>query len=138
MPSPTDTLLRTQLSPVPAHTIFGLVGSMATAPIDCTSWLSKTGLNVVPPSTDFHTPPLAEPAMTVMRPLSSTAATAAMRPLICAEPTLRAGSPEMAPASNRAGRDAPGCCPEMTGDSSSTPAEIPINVCCPYRFIGST
>src|SRR6266704_2132549 len=32
-----------------------------TAPIDCTGCRSKTGLNVVPPFTDFHTPPLAEP-----------------------------------------------------------------------------
>src|SRR5207248_10241311 len=93
----------THLSPLPAHTIFGFDGSIATAPIDCTAWLSNTGLNVVPLSTDFHTPPLAEPTITVSRPFSSSAATAATRPLISAEPMLRAGRPEIVPASNRAG-----------------------------------
>src|SRR5258708_38130832 len=104
MPSPIDTLLRTQLSPVPTHTVLGLVGSIATAPMDWTFWLAKTGLKVVPLSTDFQTPPLAEPMTTVTRPLSSTALTAATRPLISAEPTLRAGRPEIVPASNRADR----------------------------------
>src|SRR5271157_1467052 len=103
MPSPMETLLRTQLSPVPVHTVFEFVGSMATAPIDCTAGLSNTGLKVAPPLTDFHTPPLAEAANRVRRPASSTAATAAMRPLICAEPMLRAGRPEIAPASNLTG-----------------------------------
>ena len=41
--------------------VFGFFGSMATAPIDCTGCLSKTGLKVVPPFTDFQTPPLAAP-----------------------------------------------------------------------------
>src|SRR5450432_3828932 len=103
MPSPIETLLRTQLSPVPAQTFLGLPGSMATAPIDCTVGLSKTGLKVVPPLTDFQTPPLAEAAKTVRRPPSFTAATAATRPLIWAEPILRAGRPETVPASNRMG-----------------------------------
>ena len=39
------------------------------------SCLSNTGLNVVPPFIDFHTPPLAAPMYTVSRPLSFTAAT---------------------------------------------------------------
>src|SRR6476660_8682585 len=99
MPSPTETLLRTQLSPVPAHTILGLVGSIATAPIDWTAVLSKTGLKLVPPFTDFQTPPLAEPTKTVSRPFWLMAVTAEMRPLIAAEPMLRAGNPEMVPAS---------------------------------------
>jgi len=43
MPSPIDTLLRVQLSPVPTHTTFGCEGSSAIAPIDCTGSLSKTG-----------------------------------------------------------------------------------------------
>src|SRR5471032_3713757 len=103
MPSPMETLLRTQLSPVPAQTFFGLPGSMATAPMDCTAGLSKTGLKLVPPLTDFHTPPLAEAAKTVSLPPSLTAATAATRPLIWAEPILRAGRPEIVPASNRTG-----------------------------------
>jgi len=61
MPSPIDTLLRIHASPVPTHTTLGFFGSMVTAPIDCIGCRSKTGLNVVPPFTDFHTPPLAEP-----------------------------------------------------------------------------
>src|SRR5436309_15692517 len=103
MPSPTETLLRSQDSPVPTQTISGFEGSIATAPIDCTSWRSKTGLNVVPPFTDFQTPPLAEPANIVSRPLSFTAVTAAMRPLIIADPMLRAGRPDTVPESYRTG-----------------------------------
>jgi hypothetical protein len=105
MPSPIETLFLIQLSPEPAQTILGFVGSIATAPIDWTFCWSNTGLNVVPPSTDFHTPPLADPMMTVSRPLSSEAVTAATRPLIMAEPMFRAGRPEIVPASNRASVD---------------------------------
>ncbi len=61
MPSPIETLLRVQDSPVPTQTTFGFFGSIVTAPIDCTGCLSKTGLKVVPPLTDFQTPPLAAP-----------------------------------------------------------------------------
>src|SRR5271154_4546211 len=103
MPSPTETLLRIQLSPVPTQTVFVLEGSTATAPIDCTSWLSNTGENVVPPFTDFHTPPLAAPIKTVSNPWSLNAVTAATRPLIIAEPILRGGSPDTVPASNLTG-----------------------------------
>ena len=60
-PSPTDTLLRVHASPVPTQTVFAFFGSTVMAPIDCTGCLSNTGLYVVPPLTDFHTPPLAEP-----------------------------------------------------------------------------
>src|SRR5580704_6785714 len=73
---------------------------MATAPIDCTGWRSKTGLKVVPPLIDFHTPPLAAPTNTVTRPSFSIASKAAMRPLMVAEPMLRIGKPEMVAASN--------------------------------------
>ena len=76
---------------------------MATAPIDCTSGLSKTDLKVVPPLIDFHTPPLAAPTKTVSRPLSLMASTAAMRPLIVADPILRADKPEMVEESNLTG-----------------------------------
>ena len=61
MPSPMDTLLRVQASPVPTHTVSGLRGSMVTAPMDCTASWSNTDSKVVPPSCDFHTPPLAAP-----------------------------------------------------------------------------
>ena len=50
-----------QASPVPAHTIEGLDGATASAPIACTFMLSKTGRKVAPLSTDFHTPPDAAP-----------------------------------------------------------------------------
>src|SRR5579863_3289023 len=73
---------------------------MATAPIDCTGWRSNTGLNVVPPLIDFHTPPLAAPTNTVTRPFFSIASTAAIRPLMVAEPMLRMGKPEMVAESN--------------------------------------
>jgi hypothetical protein len=45
---------------VPAQTVEGLDWSIVTAPMD---WMcsSNTGLNVVPLSVDFHTPPLAVP-----------------------------------------------------------------------------
>ena len=36
---------------------------MVIAPIDWTGCLSKTGLKLVPPFTDFQTPPLAEPTI---------------------------------------------------------------------------
>ena len=76
----------------------GSIGSIAIAPIDCTGCLSNTGLNVVPPSVDFHTPPDAAPTKSVVLPsLSGRAATAAMRPLIAAEPMLRAPRPEITP-----------------------------------------
>jgi hypothetical protein len=61
--------------------------------------MSNTDLKLLPPFTDFQTPPLADPANTVSRPSSFTAATAAMRPLIIAEPILRAGNPDTVPAS---------------------------------------
>src|SRR5713226_8242412 len=95
MPSPIDTLLRVHASPVPTHTAFAFFGSTVIAPMDCTDCLSNTGLKVVPPLTDFHTPPLAAPTYTVRRAPSWTAARAATRPLIAADPMLRAPRPEI-------------------------------------------
>jgi hypothetical protein len=92
----------------------GFVGSMVTAPIDCTSVLSKTDLKVVPPFTDFHTPPLAAPANTVRRPCSRTASTAAMRPLMTADPILRAGRPDIVAESNFTG----GCAAALTAQAA--------------------
>src|SRR5258706_1744049 len=100
MPLPIDTLLRVHASPVPAQFVFGACGSMATAPMDCAPSLSNTGLNVVPPFEDFQTPPLAAPAYTVSRPSSFTAAIAATRPLMAAEPMFRAPRPEIVSESN--------------------------------------
>src|SRR5439155_26931312 len=100
MPSPIDTLLRVQLSPLPTQTFFGLEGSSAIAPIDCTGCSSNTGLKVVPPSVDFHTPPLAAPTNSVTLPeVSVYPARAEIRPLMAAEPILRAPRPESVPAS---------------------------------------
>src|SRR5438034_10627956 len=74
MPSPTETLLRVQASPVPTQIVLGDCGSTVIAPMDSTGSLSNTGLNVVPPLVDFQTPPLAAPTYTVSRPFSLTAA----------------------------------------------------------------
>src|SRR5580700_10151365 len=90
-----ETLLRVQDSPLPAQIVLGAFGSIAMAPIDCAVCLSNMGLKVVPPFTDFHTPPLAAPTYTVSRPFSLTAVSAAMRPLIVAEPMFRAPRPDI-------------------------------------------
>src|SRR5205823_12941064 len=96
MPLPIETLLRVQLSPVPTQMFFGFFGSRVTAPIDCTGCSSKTGLKRVPLSSDFQTPPLAAPMKIVNLPLGSRMASiAATRPLIAAEPMLRAPRPEI-------------------------------------------
>src|SRR3954464_6503594 len=89
MPVPTETLLRVHASPVPTQTVFGLLGSMVTAPMDCV-YLSKTGLNVVPPFSDFQTPPEALPTYKVSRLFSITASMAETRPLMTPGPMLRA------------------------------------------------
>jgi hypothetical protein len=60
MPSPTETLFLTQDSPVPTQTVFGFFGSILMSPMDGL-YLSKTGLNFTPPSSDFQTPPEAAP-----------------------------------------------------------------------------
>src|ERR1700722_1696685 len=126
MPSPIETLLRVHHSPVPTQIVFGACGSIAIAPIDCDVCLSNTGLNVVPPFTDFHTPPLAAPMYTVKRPSSFTAVSAATRPLIAAEPILRAPSPEMESESNFASCAArlPGYRSTETRIKNPTPAAI--------------
>src|SRR5437660_7266664 len=108
MPSPTDVELRVQGSPVPTQTVFELEGSMVTAPMDWTGFLSKTGLNVVPPSSDFQTPPLAAPTKRVVLPPWLRPATAETRPLIVADPMLRAESPERTPESTMGERSPAG------------------------------
>src|SRR6476620_1803805 len=97
MPLPTETELRVQLSPVPTQTILGLDGSIAMSPIDITGWRSNTGRKVIPPSSDFHTPPDAAPTNKVVLPSGSRwPAMAEIRPDIWAEPMLRMPSPETA------------------------------------------
>ncbi len=101
MPSPIETLLRVQASPVPTQTVSTLRRSISTAPIDCTGWSSNTGVKVVAPSSDFQTPPLAAPTHTMSLPSGRvTASSEEMRPLIAAEPMLRAPRPEMIDESN--------------------------------------
>src|SRR4029453_13404574 len=96
MPSPMETLFRVHDSPVPTHTFFEFFGSSAIAPIDCTGCSSNTGRYRVPLSSDFQTPPLAAPTNSVIFPDGSRVpARAEMRPLIVAEPMLRAPRPEM-------------------------------------------
>jgi hypothetical protein len=56
-----EMLLRTQASPVPTHTMFGSDGAMAMAPMDWAGWSSKVGLQLIPPSVVFQTPPEAAP-----------------------------------------------------------------------------
>src|ERR1051325_1007621 len=94
-----ETLFLTQDSPVPTQTILWLEVSMVTAPIDCTASRSNTGLKVVAPLIDFHTPPLADPTNTVILPFSSTASIAAILPLMVAEPIFLAVSPDIVPES---------------------------------------
>src|SRR5262249_45241330 len=102
MPSPIDTELRVHASPVPTQTVLALLGSIATAPIDWTACLSNTGLNVGPPSGASPPPPEAEPTNRMVLPPTIRPATAAIRPLIAAEPMLRESSPESVPASRTA------------------------------------
>src|SRR5215217_2167135 len=96
MPSPIETVLRVHVSPVPTQTFLEFFGSSAMAPIDCTDCSSNMGRYRVPLSSDFQTPPLAEPTNSVILPDGScTPAMHEMRPLIAADPMLRAPSPEM-------------------------------------------
>src|SRR5579864_924433 len=94
-----ETLFLVQLSPVPTQTFLWFEGSIVTAPIDCAGSLSNTGLKVVAPLIDFHTPPLADPTKTVILPFSSTASMAEIRPPMVAEPMFLADKPEMVPES---------------------------------------
>ena len=99
MPSPMETELRVHDSPVPTQMTCVFLGSICTSPMDCTGCLSKTGLKVVPPSWLFQTPPLAAPTNSKVFPPTFLPATAEMRPLIVADPMLRAFNPEMTPES---------------------------------------
>jgi hypothetical protein len=91
-PSPTDTLLRGLPSPVPTQTTSGLLGSIAREPMDATGCSSNTGSQVMPPLTDFQTPPVAEPTQTRFGSFAHPSTTA-MRPLMAAGPMARAFMP---------------------------------------------
>src|SRR5262245_8011332 len=138
MPSPMETELRVHDSPVPTQTVEGWLGSIATAPIDCAGWSSKTGLKVVPPSRERQTPPLAEPTESSTLPSGVLrASTAAMRPLIVAEPTLRAPSPEMTVLPKTAGlADAP---PRVEADpGASAPRTGTVDAVAPHAAASRT
>src|SRR5262249_50027998 len=122
MPSPMETELRIHDSPVPTQTTFGRVGSSAMDPIDCTGCLSKTGFKVVPPSSDFQTPPDAAPTKSVVVLPSGRAAMAETRPLIVAEPMLRAPSPERPPPRKTGG---PPGAPDGAGGAAVWAASAP-------------
>src|SRR6478609_2197090 len=118
-----ETLFRVQLSPVPTQMFLWFEGSIVTAPIDWAGSRSNTGLNVVAPLMDFHTPPLADPTNTVILPFSSTASIAAMRPLIVAEPMFLAVNPEMVPESYFTGA---GACAEAARHRANSRAKTGI------------
>src|SRR6476646_5939963 len=101
-----ETLFRVQLSPVPTQTFLWLEGSIVTAPIDCAGSRSNTGLKVVSPLMDFHTPPLADPTKRVILPPSSTASMSEIRPPMVADPMFLAVKPEMVPESYLTGAGA--------------------------------
>src|SRR3954470_9534433 len=62
MPQPIEMWLRVYGSPVPAYTTFGSLGATAMDPTDCTGCASKSDVQWMPPSVDFHSPPDAAPA----------------------------------------------------------------------------
>src|SRR5512146_2786005 len=79
-PSPIRSASRiAHASPVPAHTVDGLDGATASAPIAWTFIESNTGRNVAPLSTDFHMPPDAAPTYHTRRS-PGTPVIDAMRP----------------------------------------------------------
>src|SRR6185312_15259401 len=118
------TELRVHASPVPTQIVLGFAGSIVIAPIDCTLCLSNTGVNVVPPSVERHTPPEAAPTNSVVCPFTLTAATAAIRPLIAAEPMLRAPRPAIVALSITAARDGGGGVAAVAPALSAGPGEM--------------
>src|SRR5581483_571649 len=87
-PSPHEELCRLLFSPVPTHTMSGLLCDTATSPIEIIPSWSKTGSQVVPLLTVFQTPPPADPTY-IIRGLLSTTAKASTRPPIIAGPMVR-------------------------------------------------
>src|SRR3712207_6167694 len=88
MPSPRLSELRGLPSPVPAHTMAGLLCWMATEPILSVGCSSKSGVQAAPAFSVFHTPPEAVPMNHVLGLLCTTS-TDVTRPLMPAGPMLR-------------------------------------------------
>ena len=76
-------------SPDPTHTISLSLGAIATAPIDCTDCLSKTGSKVTPLSPVLNKPPVESPTKK-MAGLRGSIAISLTRPPIAAGPIDRA------------------------------------------------
>src|SRR6266545_8025697 len=88
MPSPHEDELRLLASPVPAHTRSGFFCHTATAPMDWTGCLSKTGLQVVPWFAVLKSPPVPVATKNVAGRFSTTAKSET-RPPQFAGPTER-------------------------------------------------
>src|ERR1043166_1966497 len=99
-PSPYPTLRWLLFSPVPTHTTSGFFGSTATVPIEYDAWASKTGVQVVPAFTVFHTPPECTATYQVLLSEGCTA-TSPIRPEGAAGPMFRSLSPAKRPARMR-------------------------------------
>ena len=80
-------------SPVPHHTVFGSLGSSASAPTDEMGARSVTHDQFTPKLVDFHTPPSAAPRYTVAPPGSATIAVT--RPPTLNGPTGVHGTPAL-------------------------------------------
>src|SRR6266699_1576345 len=130
MPSPIETLLRVHDSPVPTQMFLEFFGSIAIAPMDCTGCSSKTGRKRVPPSSDFQMPPLAAPTKRVILPEGSfTPAIAEMRPLIVADPILRAPRPEMVADLNGASSAGQSIAQRRSNESDTRTRRTPKALC---------
>ena len=62
-----ETFARMKVSPVPAQTMFGSDSETASAPMAWTSWSSKTGRHLMPPSSVFQMPPGGCPGVVDVR-----------------------------------------------------------------------
>src|SRR4029077_11521180 len=125
-----ETLLRVHDSPVPTQTFFEFFGSSAIAPIDCAGCSSNTGRYRVPLSSDFQTPPLAAPTNSVILPDGSRGpGMAEMRPLIVAEPMLRAPRPEIVAELNGASSAWQGMAHASSDESDAMTHRTPKALC---------
>src|SRR5262245_48360251 len=60
-PSPSYESTEAFASPAPAYTVFGLFGSIASAPIEGEPYASNTGVQLAPRFVDLKMPPIAAP-----------------------------------------------------------------------------
>src|SRR5687767_10976495 len=88
MPSPRLMELRGFPSPVPTHMMLGFDCWIATEPIFSVGCSSKSGVQLAPAFSVFHTPPDAAPITQVSGLLCKTS-TEVTRPLMPAGPILR-------------------------------------------------